>query len=168
MTDQDDKFGSSSADVSSGKPAPMSRRALLRGGVTAMPAILTLHSGAALARSSNLISASPGSRDGNGNVLCLETETGTAKMLDSGKYDFGSPGSGTVHVLEDTYYYEGPGQGGAKWTADEFCELGTTGNFKPLSGGKLQTYDQLQGPGIVVSSNAYMSLSSRVDIVIKP
>lgn len=36
----------------------MSRRQLLTGSVKAMPIVLTLHSGAALARSSNLISGS--------------------------------------------------------------------------------------------------------------
>ena len=165
MTVQDDKRTIASVDGSSDKPASMSRRAVLRGGVTAMPAILTLHSGAALARSSNLISASPGSRDGNGNVLCMDTST--ADLLDNGKYDYHDPGSATLHVLEDTYYYEGPGQSGAKWTADEFCELGTSGNFKPLSGGSVQPYN-LDSPGIVVSSNAYLSLSSRISVVNKP
>jgi hypothetical protein len=165
MTDQDDKRTTTSVDGHTRKPAPMSRRALLRGGVTAMPAILTLHSGAALARSSNLISAAPGSRDGNGNVLCLDTST--ADMLDNGKYDYHDPGYAKLNVLEDTYYYEGPGQSGAQWTADEFCELGTSGNYKPLAGGPLQTYN-LDSPGIVVSSNAYLSLSSRISVVIKP
>ena len=55
---------------------PISRRALLRGAVTAMPVVLTLQSGAALARSSNLISASHySSEDRRGRTLCLDTDS---------------------------------------------------------------------------------------------
>ena len=141
----------------------MGRRAILRGGVTIMPAILTLHSGAAaaLARSSNLISAAPGARDVNGDVWCMDTST--ANLLPGGKYDFKDPGYATVNVIPDTHYYEGPGQSGAVKTADQFCESGGSANYKLSTGGSMQT-GNLQSPGIVVSSNAYNSVSSRIDV----
>jgi hypothetical protein len=84
------------------RPKSVSRRALLRGGVTAMPAILTLHSGAALARSSNLIGqAPPGTTDEYGRTLCLDT-TGLTQVTEYGTvYDLREPPSGVVNVIPD-------------------------------------------------------------------
>jgi hypothetical protein len=125
-----------------------------------MPAILTLHSGAAaaLARSSNLISAAPHS---GGDAWCMETST--AELLSSGKYDYKDPGYARVNVLPDTTYYEGPGYAGEEWSAEKFCQMGGSRNYKsPYTGEKGTAI--LQGPGIVVSSNAYNSISSRITI----
>jgi hypothetical protein len=53
-------------------PSP-SRRRLLKGGATALPVILTLHSGAALARTSNLLSATDYfETDELGRTLCVD------------------------------------------------------------------------------------------------
>jgi hypothetical protein len=130
-----------------------------------MPAILTLHSGAAaaLARTSNLISASPGARDINQNVWCLDTSTAVDYYPDSGKYDFGDPGYATVNVFPDTVYESGTGQSKVSMTADQFCASGGSADYH-LQGGGSPTKVTLRSPGIVVSSNAYNSLSPRINI----
>ena len=57
-------------------PKSVSRRSMLKGTATAMPAILTLQSGAALARSSNLISTIDyKSPDRHGRTLCLNLDS---------------------------------------------------------------------------------------------
>jgi hypothetical protein len=63
-----------STGKSDGKVA-VSRRSLLRGATIIAPTILTLHSGAALARSSNLIGASPNQVAENGKFNCLDTRS---------------------------------------------------------------------------------------------
>jgi hypothetical protein len=163
MSTQDESKRTSLSKSEEGRPASMGRRAILRGGVTAMPAILTLHSGAALARTSNLISASPGARDINQNVWCLDTSTAVDYYPDSGKYDFGDPGYATVNVFPDTVYESGTGQSKVSMTADQFCASGGSANYH-LQGGGSPTTVTLQSPGIVVSSNAYNSLSPRINI----
>ncbi len=140
-----------------------------------MPAILTLQSGAALARSSNLISAAPGSRTRDGDVLCLDTST--ADRLDNGKYDYHDPGYGTVNVIPDEDFYPADrggrigrrgrfGRRGRRrdaMSADMFCESGGSRMFH--EGGWHQV--DLPSNGIVVSANALNSVSSRVDIWLK-
>lgn len=162
MTVQEDKQTGTPAAGQQERPESVGRRALLRGGVAAMPAILTLQSGAALARSSNLISAAPGSRNGDGNALCVDTST--LEQLTSGKYDFDDPGHATVNVLPDEDYYPtNTGRSGDAWSADEFCETG--GSRKFHDGGWHQV--DLPSNGIVVSSNALNSVSSRIDVWLK-
>ena len=96
---------SQARDVKSASPKKMSRRTLLRAGATAMPVILTLQSGEALARSSNLIGAAPaGTRGKGGRALCLETSS-LGRVRDSEKYDLGDPGFATVNALPDADYY---------------------------------------------------------------
>ena len=129
-----------------------------------MPAILTLQSGAALARSSNLITAAPGSRTSDGSVLCLDTST--ADRLDGGQYDYHDPGYGTVNVIPDEDFY--PTRRRRRrprnaWSAERFCESGGSRVF--YEGGWHQV--DLPSNGIVVSANALNSVSSRVDIWLK-
>ena len=103
-----DKFQRTDAIIagsSSSGPAPVSRRALLKAGACAMPAILTLQSGAALARSSNLISAAAsGTRDADGNTLCLDTSD-LDFLEGSKKYDLGDPAYAKINVIPDLEYY---------------------------------------------------------------
>ena len=71
------------------------RRSILKGAIAAAPVIATLPSGAALARSSNLISAtSPtGAFDGYGRTQCLDASSGS---LSGSVMDLGVPPSGNV------------------------------------------------------------------------
>jgi hypothetical protein len=69
-------------------PSP-SRRRLLKGGATALPAILTLHSGAALARTSNLISATDYFEvDELGRTLCVDATSVCPVDMDCSVEDY--------------------------------------------------------------------------------
>jgi hypothetical protein len=141
-------------------PPRLSRRTLLRAGATAMPVILTLQSGEALARTSNLLSNSTGSRVNN-KVMCLDT-TGMP-TYDNGKVDVGNDLM-TVYELPDTDFYPGyeSGKSGTPMTADMACQ----------NGGFLRTYEtglqkheaNLPQGGLVISNTAMMSVSGRVPI----
>jgi hypothetical protein len=96
-------------------PANASRRALLRGASAALPTILTLHSGAALARSSNLmgtVDSASRAKTQNGQIQCLDRASavdGTPTRLDLGEQPM-------LHVqyITPRNYYRGKsnGQGG--------------------------------------------------------
>jgi hypothetical protein len=90
-------------------PSP-SRRRLLKGGATALPAILTLHSGAALARSSNLLSASASYEvDSLGRTLCVDITSVVPVDDYSQIYDLGDPPHAVINVIrgeaEGRIYY---------------------------------------------------------------
>ena len=144
-----------------GCPLPLSRRTLLKAGVTAMPLVLTLQSGEALARSSNLIAAAPGSRNTDGDALCLDTST--AVPLD-GKYDLRDPGFATVNQIPDVDYYPlDSGRSVSPTTADTFCNVG--GSMQHHAGGWHQV--DLPTNGIIVSANSFSSVSAKVDIALR-
>jgi len=72
------------------------RRRLLKG-VVALPVIMTLHSGAALARTSNMVGDSPSSGDAQidmeGRLLCAHPDP-TETQVVGGPYDLGMTPSG--------------------------------------------------------------------------
>lgn len=80
-----------SAKAPADAPANASRRALLRGASAALPTILTLHSGAALARSSNLmgtVDSTSRAKSHTGQIQCLDRASavdGTPTRLDLGE-----------------------------------------------------------------------------------
>ena len=126
---------------------------MLKAGLTAMPVVLTLQSGEALARSSNLISAAPGERNIDGDALCLDT---TYAEVRGGKYDLGYDGT-DVNVIPDANYYraEDAGRSGGYVGADVFCQDG--GSMKYQGAGGWNHVD-LPTNGIVVSSVALNSV----------
>lgn len=85
--------------------AKIDRRKLLRGASAAVPAILTLQSGAALARSSNLIGANPYSGASDGKYNCLDFD-GIDRTDKPNVYDLGSPPMAHVTRIDaDARYY---------------------------------------------------------------
>ena len=123
MTDQSSK---DRVKESGKQPATVSRRALLRGGVTAMPAILTLQSGAALAVTSNLISASAqGTTDGLGRTMCLDTNSVT--HLSGNVFDLEEPPSAKVTIIPDRdYRVEDNNKSGGEISEGAMCESDAT------------------------------------------
>lgn len=122
MSVQDDKKTKGSGTSRDSCPTSLGRRALLRRGVVAMPAILTLQSGAALARSSNLISASsPGTTDRLGRTLCLDTNSVVRAGRHRGVYDMGEdPPHAVVNILRDQeYFVRNPDRGDGDWDDHE-------------------------------------------------
>lgn len=97
-------------------PGRIGRRALLRGVTTAAPAILTLQSGAALARSSNLIGGNPysGAQDGKYNCLDFDGIEGTGKP---NVFDLGDPAMAHVTRIDagSRYYKTDPDHSGGGW-----------------------------------------------------
>lgn len=161
MSVQDDKEEGLASAATNARLAPISRRALIRGGVTAMPAILTLQSGAALARSSNLISAAPpGTTDRLGRTLCLNTNSVYPAADSRNVYDLGDPPRAEVNVITDREYYVDKNRGSDPVSEDAMCEGGTYWyNDRDGSGWKSV---QLPYKGIVVSSGAMTSVADHV------
>lgn len=144
------------------RPPPLSRRALLKGTAIAMPVVLTLQSesGAALARSSNLISeASPDTRDLDGNTLCLDTSS-VYPLPDGSKYDMGDPADGVVNVIADRQFFLEKNHSSPTTTYD-MCYKGGPAWFH--DGGWHEV--RLPANGVVVSATALVSVSARGEIL---
>ena len=177
MSVQENKEKTISSTSDKTRPALVSRRALLKRGAISMPAILTLQSGAALARSSNMISASAtGTTDNIGRTLCLDTNSVYPVANSADLYDLGTPAEATVNIISDRDYYLFPESGSKKKkknkkkkskkkkmskatrvTAGNMCEDGGTYWWKPTSG-DWQPVD-LPYNGIVLSTGAVTSIA---------
>ena len=95
----------SGSEGNSKKPRQLSRRAVLKGSIATMPAVLTLQSGAALARSSNILGAtySP-STDRRGRTLCLDTRSVYPVRGTRRSYDLGEPAKARVFAINENDY----------------------------------------------------------------
>lgn len=133
------------------------RRALLRTAVVTMPMILTLQSGAALARSSNLISASRprSAKDPEGRMLCMDYQS-VDMVIDSdddssGGYrrtygsvaDLGAPPSANISAIRRGVYYDEPG--GERIYRRRICRDGGVYSVQKASGEWVQTRYVPQG-----------------------
>lgn len=145
----------------------LTRRLMLRGAGAALPAMLTLHSGAALARSSNLISGS-GEVGGDGTALCLDESAGTP--LEENLVDLGddlSSGEGTVWEMPERDYYAGAefnGEGilqpvGEPISAADACTQ--PGPHFYADGGGTYVPTQKLNRGMLVSATAVASFTGR-------
>jgi len=162
MSVEDDKKLNTASKTPGTRPASLSRRSLLKKGVTAMPAILTLQSGAALARSSNMISASSSdTTDGLGRTLCVDKssvypEDGYGEM-----YDLGNPPHAVVNVIRgpgETIFYETKNKS-TPISPGALCERGGPAWFKPDEG---QWESRQFGAGFVASSGSIASMADYV------
>lgn len=162
MTVQDDKITISSPVADSTGRKPISRRAMLRGGIAAMPAILTLHSGAALARSSNLISAStPDTTDGMGRTLCVDKSSVVYADDTSEIYDLDEPPYAEVNIIRgptEVQFYETKGKD-FPITPGAMCERG--GQFWSKRQGEKWVAHELP-QGFVASAGAWASVAGFV------
>jgi hypothetical protein len=125
-----------------------------------MPVVLTLQSGEALARTSNLLGPAPGARV-DGKVMCLDTTL--EEIYESGKVDVGDDWA-TIYELPDTDFYSAldSGTSGASMTADMACQNG--GYLKTHEPGMQWHKANLPRGGIVVSNTAMTSVNGRVPI----
>ena len=160
MTDQTNKQAEPTGDAQSRKAtsgAPSARRrALVRGAAVAVPTILTLHSGAALARSSNLISTVNTLAD-NDPANCLDTFS--LNEQPTGVYDLGAdPRDAQVNVIPTGEYYNADKT--ALVNRKDMCEAGGTywrkqnGNFTQVNVSR----------GGLVSATALQSFVGRINI----
>ena len=133
----------------------VNRRRLLKAAVATAPVIATLSSGAALARSSNLIGATSGSgTDGAGNTLCLQLPSEPGRYRD-GLVDLGPHAQGTVNLIPPADYREGLDLASAPISEREMCE----------SGGVFYATGSINVPqGIVASAMAVSSFLGALTI----
>lgn len=101
-----------------GEPVSVARRALLRGAMATVPTVMTLHSGAALARSSNLVGVGPTAGSEGGKFRCMDTET-VYKTDNPNVYDLGDPPMAHVTTIRDNVTYQ------------RLERVGNSSNFKP-------------------------------------
>lgn len=164
MPTNEHKPDSESPDPAVAAPAGLSRRTLLSGaGRVAVPAIITLYSGAALARSSaNLISAdsTPGA-EGN-KYRCLDTQS-VDPTSNPHVFDVGTPPMAHVTRIssQKTYYKAG-------WNGEPTGQT-TSGPTMCSSGGTFYRKDwnnNLQKvtvkKGVLVSATALGSFANSV------
>ena len=130
MTDQRD-LATESRDAGVDAPAGqadapnLSRRAMLRGATMAVPTILTLGSGAALAASSNLLSTNRTATSADVNCLDPASTQGTLPT-NPNVYDLGSPAYGEVTVIPSANRYRDPSNNNATLTTSQVCQFNGT------------------------------------------
>lgn len=145
-------------------PRSVSRRALLKGTVTAMPAVLTLHSGAALARSSSMIStAAGGSTDAYGRTLCLDTDSVEAADGSGRLFDLGEPAYGRVSAIRDRNYRRAPHRRAERVSETRMCESGGTYYYRSGSSWYGRRWNQVEvKKGVLVSATALSSFAGSI------
>jgi hypothetical protein len=131
----------------------LTRRRLLKVAVATAPAIATLSSGAALARSSNLIGPTSGlGTDTAGRAQCLKFGTPVDGMV-----DLGVPPAGHVTLITERDYRVSPQGSAATITEKQMCEAG--GDFYYRNAG----WKTANVPrGIVVSATALSSFAGSI------
>ncbi len=129
-------------------PKSISRRAILRGAVTTMPVVLTLQSGAALARSSNLISASRySSEDRRGRTLCLDTDSVNPVSGSDHVFDLGEPARAHVYAINERDYRVAPHRNARRITEEQICRSGRPGFYRGEYGWEQVSGDDFEYDG---------------------
>jgi len=122
------------------------------------PIIATLPTGAALARSSNVISSTlpAGATDSQGRTLCLDAASGT--MLAGGSaMDLGAPASGSLTAITGRDYRVDANGGATRIGESEMCKQG--GSFYYLDTG----WQKVNVPrGMLVSATALSSFAGSI------
>ena len=161
MTDQRDEARVAMADGvveghAAAAPTGISRRALLRGATATVPTILTLTSGAALARSSNLIGVTQSTTQDP--VLCLDPAS--AQRVTDSIYDLGSPAYGEVTRFSSANKYRDKANPGTELSHQQACKLNGTLQVKYNYSGTW--VDKPRTPGHFVSNAAVASFGTRI------
>jgi len=128
------KETTASATTKSQDKPLIARRAIIKGAAGALPTILTLQSGAALARSSNLIrpvTDAATAKDANNRTLCL-SQRSVDNVYQNGQIDLGPSGYGHVTAITERDYYREPHRRAASVTEQEMCEEGQTVYFRRM------------------------------------
>ncbi len=127
-----------------------------------MPVILTLHSGAALARSSNLVSATPvESPDASGRTLCLDTDSVYPASETQEIYDLGEPPYARVTAINERDYHRLPNKGADGVGEGTMCREGGLFYHKPAG----SSWQEVNVPrGVLVSATALTSFASEIVI----
>jgi hypothetical protein len=141
-----------STESNAGEPA-LNRRRLLKVAVATAPIIATLPSGAALARSSNLIrpASAWAARDARDRTLCLDRNSGQG--YSNGAVDLGVPPSGNVNAIVDRTHRLDDRWSAAQVSEADMCKNG--GSYYHYANG---SWKKVTVPrGILVSGTALSS-----------
>jgi len=124
--------------------------------MVAAPVIATLSSGAALARSSNVISSSipDSARDGSGRTLCLDERSGERIGT---SIDLGAPPSGSVTAITERDYRTAPNGGATPISEAQMCANGGSSYYQS-SGWQTANVPR----GILVSATALSSFAGSI------
>lgn len=137
----------------------ISRRTLLRGATATVPTILTLTSGAALARSSNLIGTI---QQANGDVLCLDPRsTNGPTRRNPNVYDLGSPPYAEVTRIPQANQYRAKDTHEAM-TPAEVCRHRGPIEVKYGYGDWMER--RRHRPGVMISNAACASFGTRCSV----
>ena len=163
MTDQRDEARLETAEGAEqgsvgGVPSSITRRALLRGATATVPTILTLTSGAALARSSNLIGVVQSTAENP--VLCLDPASTRGAVTDY-VYDLGSPPYAEVTRFSSAHRYRDKANPGTDLPPQDACKLNGTLQVKYNYSGTW--VDKPRKGGLIVSSAAVASFGTRIN-----
>jgi len=162
MKDQKERT-ESERELTDAPPRSVSRRALLKGTATAMPAILTLQSGAALARSSNLISTTDyKTPDRLGRTLCLDLDSVVPASSDGRVFDLGAPPAGPyaeVTAINERDYYAEANKGHGTVDEAQICRDGITAFYQNSQD---PAWIQVDAPGGIVSATALTSFAGNI------
>lgn len=157
MSIEEDKGSRVTESIENEAPSSRSRRALLKGSVAAVPTILSLQSGAALARSSNVISAAEvATTDRYGRTLCLDPDSVDAVDGTRNLYDLNDPPSAQVFAIHDRDHRRAPNWGAERVSESSMCRDGGTYYHKPW-GGRWEDVNVKQG--VLVSATALTSFA---------
>lgn len=117
-------------DKKNGKPSPVSRRAMIRGAATALPAVLTLRSGAALANFSNgyIREALNNPVDSQDRHLCVDLGTVDPVQDRAGFVNLGDPPSADIYAIPTDREYRTEKNNGAQSEVKTAAELCYDGN----------------------------------------
>ena len=159
MSVQNDNETTLSAATHDGRPAPLSRRALMKRGAATLPVILTLQSGAALARSSNLISASHrGTTDRRGRTLCVDKRSVYRAGHSRRVYDLGEPPYARGYAIRDLEFHERPDEHSPVFRAPAVCR-GQTAYYRDSTH---DGWQEVHVHGFIVSATALRSFAGHI------
>jgi hypothetical protein len=136
----------------------LNRRSVLRVAVATAPLIATLPSGAALAKSSNLVTGTTpaGAIDAQGRTLCLDVTSGTGNYS-NGVLDLGVPARGKLTAIKDRRYRVDDKYTATQISESQMCYQG--GTYYYWNSG----WHQAQVPkGMLVSATALSSFAGSI------
>jgi hypothetical protein len=139
--------------------AALSRRRFVKGAIATAPVLATLPSGAALARSSNIIgSTSPAGAIYKNKLLCLDARSGSGLTAGGSAVDLGQPPSGFATAITDRDYRVDDGESAAPVTEAAMCKNGGYYYYKSSWGWKKVTVPK----GMYVSATAMSSFAGSI------
>jgi hypothetical protein len=142
----------------------LSRRGFVKRAIATAPVIATLPTGAALARSSNVITSSRGSRakDALGRTLCLDQRSGNGPIA-GGVVDLGQPPSGWALAINERDYRIADDSTAAEITEAQMCANGGWYYYDGYSGSTSAEVKKVYvSKGITLSAIAMASFAGSI------